>query len=328
VNHLEELTARAQVRSGVDRLPAHLEATYGVQVSGLSELDRGVFRVDRGDGPSWVARLFPAARPVERVCEDGAILAALEELELPAERCAANQPVSVLEGQGLLVTEHVPSVPRGERRAAIIQAGGLRAVGDLLGRLSSLAHARAPFARAGGSWHHLADGPPAAEIEAAAAMLGDVGRLVPAGQRALYDELFEELRTVDGGDGLPESFIHADLVLANIIASQEGGLVVVDWAGAGQGPRVWALAFLLWSVGFGGDPRRVQRVVAGYRRHVRLEADELSRLGEIIRARPVIFDAWMFCLGRKTLEDAVRDARESRQRSREIADWARVAFAR
>lgn len=43
------------------RLRSHLETSYGIEVSGLAELDAGVFRVARADGPDWVARLFPAA---------------------------------------------------------------------------------------------------------------------------------------------------------------------------------------------------------------------------------------------------------------------------
>jgi hypothetical protein len=41
----------------------HLAAQYGIEVSALTELDRDVFRVDRGEGPSLVARVFPASRP-------------------------------------------------------------------------------------------------------------------------------------------------------------------------------------------------------------------------------------------------------------------------
>jgi hypothetical protein len=46
-------------------LPSHLESRYGSRVAQLTELDLGVFRVDRRDEPSWVARVFPAARPLE-----------------------------------------------------------------------------------------------------------------------------------------------------------------------------------------------------------------------------------------------------------------------
>src|SRR5450755_4796330 len=43
-------------------LQAHLESAYGIRIVRMTELDAGVFRVDRHDGPGWVARVFPATR--------------------------------------------------------------------------------------------------------------------------------------------------------------------------------------------------------------------------------------------------------------------------
>jgi Ser/Thr protein kinase RdoA (MazF antagonist) len=308
-------------------LRAHLEAAYGMQVKALTELDAGTFRVDRDDGPSCIARRFPASRPLERVYGDAEILDGLEELGYPAERCADPSPVSVLDGEGVLITAYVPSVPRAQRRAAIGEAGGLRAVGELLARLDSIASPRPAFARDGGAWHHLTDGPPSAEIAAVSALLGETGRLVSGGGRALIDALRENVDELDGADGLPLGFSHPDLVVANVVASSGGGIVVVDWTGAGQAPRVWALAFLLWSVGYGGDLRRVERAVAGYRRRVRPEPEELARLAAVMRVRPLVLDTWSFCTGRKTLEQVSDAMRESRTRCDAIAARACEAFA-
>jgi Ser/Thr protein kinase RdoA (MazF antagonist) len=297
-----------------------------MHVSGLTELDAGTFRIDRRDGPSCIARRFPTTRPLERVQGDAEILDGLEQLGYPAERCADPSPVSVLDGQGVLITAYVPSVPRAQRRAAIGEAGGLRAVGELLARLDSLSSPRPAFARAGGAWHHLADGLPTAEIEAARAMLDETQRLVSGSGRALVDALRENVDELDVGEGLPVGFSHPDLVVANIVASQDGGIVVVDWTGAGQAPRVWALAFLLWSVGYGGDLRRVERTVAGYRRRVSPEPEELARLEAVMRVRPLVLDTWSFCTGRKTLEQISDAMRESRTRCEAIAARACEAF--
>jgi hypothetical protein len=73
-------------RSGRDRLPAHLEERSGIRIRATSELDVGVLRVDRLDGPSWVARVFPPARPREAVEGDARILQALERQGFPTER--------------------------------------------------------------------------------------------------------------------------------------------------------------------------------------------------------------------------------------------------
>jgi Ser/Thr protein kinase RdoA (MazF antagonist) len=117
------------------------------------------------------------------------------------------------------------------------------------------------------------------------------------------------LETADAGEGLPEAFTHPDFALANVVAPPEAGLVVVDWAGAGRAARAWSFAFLLWSVGFGGDLGRVERVSAGYGRRVRPEADELARLEALLRVRPLVFEVWAVCAGRKS-PSAAADALE------------------
>jgi hypothetical protein len=89
----------------VEDLETHLEERYGVGVADLVPLDAGAFRVDRRDGSRWVARVFPARRPLVGVEEDAGILQRLEVSGFPAERCAHPEPVSELAGQGVLVTD-------------------------------------------------------------------------------------------------------------------------------------------------------------------------------------------------------------------------------
>lgn len=314
-------------RVGVEQLPRHLEATYGVETRRVEELDLGVFRLDLADGGSWVARLFPAERPIEQTRGDDEILRALAELDYPAERCAAAEPVSVLEGQSLLVTDFVVGVPRAERREAIRRAGGLAMLGHLLGRLHVLPTRPAALARPGGAWHHLADGSPAHEAAALADLLAGARDRAGRSGAALYETLVAEVDGLDVGAGLPESFVHPDFVLSNAVATPAGGLVLVDWTGSGRAPRAWSLAFLLWSVGFGGDLARVGRTVAGYRRHVALEPDELSRLEALVRARPLVLDTWAFCTGRRTLAQAATRIAAGRETAAAIAEHARAAFA-
>ena len=49
-----------------ERLRLHLEARYGIDVTAMTDLDVGVWRVGRADGPDWVARWFPARRRPRR----------------------------------------------------------------------------------------------------------------------------------------------------------------------------------------------------------------------------------------------------------------------
>ncbi|MFZ0216884.1 MAG: MarR family transcriptional regulator, partial [Candidatus Dormiibacterota bacterium] len=259
---------RVAARTGVEHLPAHLEARYGIRVAQLTELDLGVFRVDRHDGGPWVARILPATRAIACAVRDAEILRLLAEHDFPAERCAAEDAVSELAGQAVLVTDFVPDVPREQRSEAIRKLGGVRRLGELLGQLHTLSPATGAVAQPGGAWHHLADGGPREELTATAQFLADAAGTAPAGQRARYATLREEVLGFDGGDGLPQALAHPDFVMANVLASPDRGLVLVDWVGAGRAARIWALAFLLYSQG-ARDPRRVDAVVAGYRRRVR-----------------------------------------------------------
>ena len=100
-----------QPRSGQETLPPHLEARYGIQVDGMTELDLGVYRVGLLDGPDWVARVFAADRPLAAAEVTPRCSGALEQQEFPAERCAAQEPVPAHEGQGVLVTQYVEGTP-------------------------------------------------------------------------------------------------------------------------------------------------------------------------------------------------------------------------
>jgi Ser/Thr protein kinase RdoA (MazF antagonist) len=258
-------------------LREHLTDRYGIRVTALLTLDQDVILLRRDDGPNWVARWFAPGRALHAALGDAEILRWLDAQGFPAERCATDEPVSELDGRAVLVTEAVATVPRSERRTTIKDAGGLRGLGSLMGELHTLPADAEACSRPGGAWHHIADGSPAAELAAAGEML---------------DEALEDaLEAVDDCAGLPEALIHPDFVLANVVATPGPGMVVVDWAGAGRGPRLWSLAFLLWAEGV-RDIRRAALARAGYSRHVQLEPEEVARLEAVIPARSLVFDIW------------------------------------
>lgn len=310
-----------------ERVRAHLEARYGITVDAMAELDLGVWRVRRADGPDWAARWFSARRSADAVAGDAAILRYLAEHEFPAERCAAGEPVSRLDNRSVLVTEWADPVPRQQRREAIRTAGGLRRLGELLGLLHTLDPATAPTAavrRPGGAWHHLADGLPSAEIAAASELLAVTAPLIPDAERAAFDAFRAEIDALDAADGLPEALIHPDFVLANVVATP-GGMVLVDWAGAGRGPRLWSLAFLLYAEA-AKDPRRAGAVLLGYREHVTLAAEELDRLAAVARARPFVLSAWSVGTGRMTPTAAMTAAAETKSLAEAIGTKVRAAL--
>lgn len=267
-------------------LAGHLDRCYQAGVAAVEELDLGVYRVERASGAPWVARVFPATRPLAAVEGDAEILRRLERGGFPAERCADLEPVSSLEGRPVLVTEFVPGRRAGPGRRTFA------VLGELLGRL----HARTSqtVLRSGGGWHHMtAQGGPSDELEAARSLLAERRPRSGVG-RAWSDALADALARADDAHGLPESLLHPDFAPANAIADGEGRLVVVDWSGAGRGPRLWSLAFLLWAAG-AREIGLVDAVVWRYGSHVALQADEVERLGAVISAPPLVLASWELC---------------------------------
>ena len=302
----------------VDGLGTHLEDRYGVETAEVVPLDLGVFRVDRRDGSRWVARVFAAGRPLAGVEEDAAILRGLERAGFPAERCAHPEPVSEFLGQGVLVTgfleDHGPLRPG--RPAALL--------GYLLGRLHRNS---AAGLRPGGAWHHLSfAGGPREEIAAAAELLDDHLPRVGVRELPLFDRLRDEVEQTDDCRDLPHAFVHPDFVPANAISTADEKLAIVDWTGAGRGPRLWSLGFLLWAAG-ARNIKLVDLVVSRYRRSIELEPAELDRLEGAIRGRPVMLETWSVCAGRRELADAVEGVDRAGELATEIAAAARRAFA-
>jgi methyltransferase (TIGR00027 family) len=301
-------------RAATDDLQQHLERTYGIDISLMTRLDVGVYRVDRGSEPAWVARVFPAARPFEAAEHDAAVLTLLGERDFPAEHCADPSAVSSLEGQAVLVTNHVEGTSPG------VDSTSLRSLGDLLGQLHSLSLDAREIPWEGGAWHHLSlAGSPSQEISDAVALLGDAEGRVSATERADYRRLRAELERADGGHGLPVTLLHPDFAPPNILKSVAHGTTIVDWTGAGRGPRVTSLGFLLWVAGW-RDLKQVDAVMAGYNKHIQLGADELSRLAAVTRARPLVFESWAFCTGRKRLSDIADSLPDTLDRADAIAE--------
>jgi Ser/Thr protein kinase RdoA (MazF antagonist) len=283
-----------------EALAAHLEAHYGIRVARISTMEGPVYRVDRADGQAWVARVFPPPRTRKQVEGDAEVLRYLERRGFPAERCACPEPVSSCGTETVIVTEHVDGpIAHGD-------APTLTALGELLGRLQTLSVDDA-VARKAGSLHHSSPngGGPGADLAAAASWLDGVETLVRPAYRAQYDSLRELLERTDAGDDLPTSFVHPDFHRGNVLESSDG-FVVIDWTGAGVGPRVGALGMLLFTAvakQYAGeaphapDVARVDAVVAGYRNHVQLGPDELARLADAIRRPPLVLSCFLFWAG-------------------------------
>jgi Ser/Thr protein kinase RdoA (MazF antagonist) len=273
-------------RAGIDGLAEHLEATYGVWVDKLTALDNGVLRVDRADGPAWVARVFPADRPRASVECDAAVLAFLADQGIPAERCATDDPVSELHGQTVLVTLFV------EGTSPVDGVEFNRSIGALVGRLHTLPEGPPATRRDAGALHlYTVEGDQRAELDNAAAWLRAVApRATAAGPRALHEALTAEVAVAPDFAGLPRAIVHPDLVRTNVISSRSG-LVPIDWSGTGRGCRVASLGMPLFQAGLapgGWSARRLDAFAAGYREQARLDADEIAALAPAIIHRLLV----------------------------------------
>jgi hypothetical protein len=280
----------------VEFLRGHLRKGYGVDLVGLERLDRGVLGLQLADGRHWVARVFsPKRRSLALVESDAAILQFLEKHDFPAERCAVAAPVSVLGDRSIFLTSFI-SHSRGEAGPDT-----RRAYGDLLGRLHllQLPAVDGQLAPEAGSLHHYVPGGGGlqADLKAADAWLASLEDQIPASQRWHYESLRQQIATSDSCRDLPQALIHPDPVPKNFLLADADEPVLIDWTGAGQGPRLASLALLLWSSaleGGGWASYRVDAVVAGYRAHIALEPPELERLESVMRIRPLVFACWRY----------------------------------
>ncbi|MFC0623396.1 phosphotransferase enzyme family protein [Kribbella deserti] len=290
-------------------LNAHLEAQYGIRVTSVVPIDddpefrpRGSWPghypwtliVKHEDGLPWVARIFSSpADDVGRVAGDADVLRFLASHHFPTERIAHDEPVSVLNGDGVIVTEFIeggrPTDADGRLRSPDVQYE----LASLLGRLHTLPPAGGALARPGGSEEHdggFFAGKPKQDLVAAMSFLVSVEDAVAPEGRELFEYLRDHLEKADDAEGLPEAFTHGNYHAWSAVGTP-GNLAIVGWAGSGRGPRLPALAWLLTTAAEAG-PAYVDAVMRGYGEHVQLTDDELTRLPGVLNMRAL----WLACL--------------------------------
>jgi Ser/Thr protein kinase RdoA (MazF antagonist) len=325
-------------------LTAHLEAQYGIRITSLASIDDdpntrprdswpghypGTLLVKREDGSPWIARIFSSpADEVSRVEGDAEILRFLAAHNFPAERVAHDEPVSVYDGSGVIVTEFVEG-GRPDARATAVQ----HELGSLLGRLHTLPAGGGAVARDGGSdespgGFHV--GRPKEDLAAAMNFLVSVEDAVAPEGREGFELLRDRVENADDAEGLPEALTHGNYHAWSAVGTP-GSLAIVGWAGSGRGPRLPALAWLLTTAAE-GDPAFVDAVARGYSEHVQLTDEEVERLPGILGMKPL----WLACI---EYREAVRSGHtptldegwpswgvDRSERSRRIAARAIAAF--
>ena len=190
-------------------------------------------------------------------------------------------------------------------RALGAQPQAYEQMGDVLGRLHALDPDGSMALRPGGGWHHVApDGRPNDELAATADLLRTAGRRVRRTEQTEYETLVTAIEGMRLDPGLPTCIVHPDLVAVNVLEGRDHEMTVIDWAGAGIGPRVGSLGALLWTAAARGGPQ-IDAVWAGYGRHCRLTPSEIDNLWVALSVRPLVLACWKFATGSASAEEAV-----------------------
>jgi Ser/Thr protein kinase RdoA (MazF antagonist) len=259
---------------------------------------RGPVEPTAGPPPlPWVVRVHPTWRRAARTRSDVAALRLLEQRGYPAARVVAaldGAAVSTIGAAGgertVVVTTYVEGEPTG------LRVEGLRALGETLGRLHSL-----PLDTDDRLWPEglLPAGMlPRNELAAARAWLEGVRERVPAARQDRFEELEAACRRVDrlSAVALPPVLLHNDCHPWNCVRTAERPVVLIDWDGAGVGPAVIDVGFVLLSADTGGivgpvippAPQRMAALIDGYRDHHTLSEAELAHLPEAIGFRTLV----------------------------------------
>src|SRR5262249_13330405 len=142
--------------------------------------------------------------------------------------------------QAVLVTEFVSGSPLSQ-----VDERAFLALGEWLGRLHTLPEGPVEVRRVGGAIHSFTLDEGSLRDGGFEAMSWRAPATSSAEQRQSYDDLVQNVARIDYGDTLPSAILHPDPMPKNFVATPAGEMVAIDWTGAGCGPRVHTLAFLL-----------------------------------------------------------------------------------
>lgn len=290
-----------------------LERHYDAQGPSLHPLvrreEKRAYRVEREQGEPWVLHAYPVGGWSDSALGQAAVLSFLEERRYPASRLVGTRdstPVVEHQGWRVIVTTFT------EGTSTAYSPSSLRLLGAALGRLHALSPAAATRATPA---LPVAGMRPANEVRWALGRITAVEQRVPAALRERYDTLIAALHRIHDCEDLPKVVIHNDCHPGNTVQTPAGQVILIDWEGAGFGPAVVDVGFLLvscdtespWTPPLPPDPARVRTVVEGYCRHHALTTAELDRLPDAMRFRSLVFGASSFAdaieVGRREEED-------------------------
>jgi len=304
---------------------------YGTQARSLhplnSESGKQMYCVERSREQRWVLRAYPPESE-DNIQALVTVLSFLEQHEYPAERLVRAEDGSFIvthDGWRLLVTTFV------EGSTVDYAPPTLRLLGATLGRL----HALQPLATTPAALP-LAEMRPVNEISWALSQITGVKSQVPKHLYARYDTLIAALHSIRPCEELPRVVIHNDCHSGNAVRTTAEQVVLIDWEGAGLGPAVLDVGFLLsscdtespWRPSLAPDPARVAAMVDGYCQYHTLTPAELEYLPDAIRFRAIVYGACSFAasIARDGNEDEDLWWWRRYSAAEEIAERARKRF--
>lgn len=286
-----------------------LATAYAAPDAVLSPLSstpsKRLYRINRPGRTPWLLLVAPPGSVADPRA-DARMLDFLARHGYPAPRVVrttAGDTVCAGEQGQVLVTTFVEGAALPADREAYTR------LGQAVGRLHVLpASAAQPPLRPAGML-------PRNELAFARRQLATVRDRVPAALAARFEALAAACRADAWADGLPAVLLHNDCHPANAIQTPDGQVVLIDWEGAGLGPAIIDLGFLLvscavplpagWADALRPDswaaapqqaawqtpaPDRalLAAVIDGYRRERVPSAAELALLPEALRFRSLV----------------------------------------
>ena len=143
---------------------------------------------------------------------------------------------------------------------------------------------------------------PTTELAYAWLELIKVAGSVPKTLQQQYDILANAIHTLNRCENAPLVVIHNDCHPGNAIRVSSNEILLIDWQGAGLGPAVIDVGFLLASceIPFQGiasidlTQERIPAIIEGYCQYHTLASTELDLLPDAIRFRALVYGAVSF----------------------------------
>jgi Ser/Thr protein kinase RdoA (MazF antagonist) len=280
------------------QLAAMLEQQYADRKIHLRTLhqtdDKAVYRVKRANGDPWVLRRYPVERAALAHAQ-ALVLQFLEAHGYPAERLIPTRDgasVCATADTVLLMTTFIAGCPLAYDPPTLYR------LGENLGWLHQLA---APGAGQMGAMFPAAAMRPAPELAYARGELAAVANQLLPDQQERYATLLQAIDRLDRCETQPAALIHNDYHPGNAVDTG-ADITLIDWEGAGAGPAILDVGFLLascdtespWTPRLAPGPARVAAIVDGYCRRHQLSDLDLASLADAIRFRALVYGACSF----------------------------------